>query len=115
MKIIQQKAGAKKTPKKSTGDPKQGEEAHGILEGISSLHSWIKTQTMIRPHPKGGKGGKHGAIYDEVNILGLFFLDVLKMYVFKVHFLLFIGGNLEQIFGCTKYFMYFLIINNNRL
>ena len=24
------------------------EEAHGILEGISSLHSWIKTQTMIR-------------------------------------------------------------------
>ena len=68
--IIQQKAGAKKTQKKSTGDPKQGEEAHGILEGISSLHSWIKTQTMIRPHPKGGKGGKHGAIYDEVNILG---------------------------------------------
>ncbi len=25
------------------------EESHGILEGISSLHSWIKTQTMIRP------------------------------------------------------------------
>jgi hypothetical protein len=25
------------------------EDGHGILEGISSLHSWIKTQTMIRP------------------------------------------------------------------
>jgi hypothetical protein len=24
------------------------DETHGILEGISSLHSWIKTQTMIR-------------------------------------------------------------------
>jgi hypothetical protein len=24
-------------------------EPQGILEGISSLHSWIKTQTMIRP------------------------------------------------------------------
>ncbi len=42
-----------------------GQEAHGILEGISSLHSWIKTQTMIRPHPKMGRGQK-GAIYDEV-------------------------------------------------
>lgn len=31
------------------------EEAHGILEGISSLHSWIKTQTMIRPTKLGKK------------------------------------------------------------
>ena len=23
---------------------------NGLLEGISSLHSWIKSQTMIRPH-----------------------------------------------------------------
>ena len=34
---------------------KQDEEAHGILEGISSLHSWIKTQTMIRPTKLGKK------------------------------------------------------------
>lgn len=39
---------------------------HGILEGISSLHSWIKTQTMIRPHPKMGRGGKLAGLYDEV-------------------------------------------------
>ena len=42
------------------------QEAHGILEGISSLHSWIKTQTMIRPHPKMGRGGKMGGVYEEV-------------------------------------------------
>ena len=29
-----------------------GEDAHGILEGVSSLHSWIKKQTMIRPTHK---------------------------------------------------------------
>ena len=29
-----------------------GEDAHGILEGVSSLHSWIKRQTMIRPTHK---------------------------------------------------------------
>ena len=72
-KIVQKgaKAGGK-APKKSTsgaGKDGQGEEAHGILEGISSLHSWIKTQTMIRPHPKSGaRGGKPGAMYDEVKI-----------------------------------------------
>ena len=43
-----------------------GDEAHGILEGISSLHSWIKTQTMIRPHPSMGRRGKLGG-YDEVS------------------------------------------------
>ena len=37
------------------GRGKQDEEAHGILEGISSLHSWIKTQTMIRPTKLGRK------------------------------------------------------------
>ena len=41
-------------------------EAHGILEGISSLHSWIKTQTMIRPHSK--IRSKQGGTYDEVYI-----------------------------------------------
>ena len=46
-----------------TPDPPE-KESHGILDGISSLHSWIKTQTMIRPNSKvrGNKGG----IYDEV-------------------------------------------------
>ena len=57
----------KKTQKRSTSGKDGGEDAHGILEGISSLHSWIKTQTMIRPHPKGGRGGKQGAMYDEVS------------------------------------------------
>ncbi len=27
-------------------------EASGILEGVSSLHSWIKNQTAISPHPR---------------------------------------------------------------
>ena len=71
LKITILKKGAKaggKAPKKSTSGAGDGkEEAHGILEGISSLHSWIKTQTMIRPHPKSGaRGGKPGALYDEV-------------------------------------------------
>ena len=59
--------GGKKTKKQSTSGKDQGEDAHGILDGISSLHTWIKTQTMIRPHPKS-RGGKQGAMYDEVNI-----------------------------------------------
>lgn len=41
--------------KKKLGKGKGDEEAHGILEGISSLHSWIKTQTMIRPTKLGKK------------------------------------------------------------
>lgn len=54
----------KATKKSAGGGADKQEDSHGILEGISSLHSWIKTQTMIRPHQK--KGGKHGAVYDEV-------------------------------------------------
>ena len=42
-------------------------ESHGILEGISSLHSWIKTQTMIRPHSK--IRSKQGGTYDEVHMI----------------------------------------------
>ena len=45
----------------------QDGDAHGILEGISSLHSWIKTQTMIRPNPKAAKG-KASGIFDEVRV-----------------------------------------------
>ena len=64
-KIVKDKV--KKAAKKSQSGP---DDSHGILEGISSLHSWIKTQTMIRPHPK--RGGKQGAIYDEVRELQTF-------------------------------------------
>merc|ERR1712106_451583 len=47
---------AKETAKKKGGKGGKGDdEAHGILEGISSLHSWIKTQTMIRPTTLGKK------------------------------------------------------------
>ena len=43
-----------------------GGQQHGILEGISSLHSWIKTQTMIRPAKLGpGAGGKREGYDDE--------------------------------------------------
>ena len=52
--------------KKSAASNDPGDkEPHGILEGISSLHSWIKTQTMIRPHSK--VRSKQGGTYDEVH------------------------------------------------
>ena len=51
------------------GQPVRTEEVgqqHGILEGISSLHSWIKTQTMIRPAKLGpGAGGKREGYDDD--------------------------------------------------
>ncbi len=52
----------------AAGGSDPSEEPHGILEGISSLHSWIKTQTMIRPHPKMPSQGAKGKLgmYDEV-------------------------------------------------
>ena len=53
------------TRKKGRGG-KQDEEAHGILEGISSLHSWIKTQTMIRPTKLGKK--KDEMSFDDVSL-----------------------------------------------
>ena len=46
--------------------PGKGDDEHGILEGISSLHSWIKSQTMIKPNQK--MKGKT-AMYDEVSLL----------------------------------------------
>ena len=46
--------------------PEEGGQQHGILEGISSLHSWIKTQTMIRPAKLGpGAGGKREGYDDD--------------------------------------------------
>ena len=48
------------------GGPKaaQVDDQQGILEGISSLHSWIKSQTMIKPNQK--MKGK-GQMYEEVS------------------------------------------------
>ena len=37
---------------------------HGILEGISSLHTWIKSQTMIRPAKLGGVK-REGGVFEE--------------------------------------------------
>ena len=51
--------------KRGVAKPGKGDDEHGILEGISSLHSWIKSQTMIKPNQK--MKGKHAAMYDEVN------------------------------------------------
>ena len=56
-----QEVGKKKGVKGGKGD----DEAHGILEGISSLHSWIKTQTMIRPTKLGKK--KDDMSFDDVS------------------------------------------------
>ena len=47
------------------GNQSGGEDAHGILEGISSLHSWIKTQTMIRPTKLGVKHSDSGGFSDD--------------------------------------------------
>ena len=56
------------TKKKLKG--KGDEEAHGILEGISSLHSWIKTQTMIRPTKLGKKReDSFDDVSDEDNVM----------------------------------------------
>ena len=45
--------------------PAADTDGHGLLEGISSLHSWIKSQTMIRPNQK--VNGKPGGAYEEVS------------------------------------------------
>ena len=36
----------------SERDKYKDKDAQGILEGISSLHSWIKTHTDVQPTPK---------------------------------------------------------------
>ena len=39
----------------------------GIIEGISSVHSWIKAQTMVRP-ANIGRTGSHDSEDDEEDI-----------------------------------------------
>ena len=64
----------KKTPfgKKSLGvlgkkaAPGNEGESHGLLEGISSLHSWIKSQTMMRPGMKVTR--RIEPVYDPVDL-----------------------------------------------
>ena len=41
-------------------------ESHGLLDGISSLHSWIKSQTMMKPGMK--KSGRIESAYDPVQL-----------------------------------------------
>ena len=55
---------------KRKGKGRGDDEAHGILEGISSLHSWIKTQTMIRPTKLGKK--KDDMSFDDVSLHKLY-------------------------------------------
>ena len=44
-------------------------EAHGLLEGISSLHSWIKSQTMMKPGKRMMVGmPKNEPAYDPVYV-----------------------------------------------
>ena len=50
--------------KRGVAKPGQDDQ-HGILEGISSLHSWIKSQTMIKPNQK--MKGKHAPMFDEAS------------------------------------------------
>ncbi len=44
--------------------PGADDGSHGILEGISSLHTWIKSQTMIRP-AKLGAVKREGGVFEE--------------------------------------------------
>ena len=53
----------------ATGIKPQPDE-DGILEGITSLHSWIKSQTMIKPNQPKMKGKHGGSKYDEVTFFG---------------------------------------------
>ena len=50
---------------KKPSSAKEG-EADGLLEGISSLHSWIKSQTMMKPSVKL-RGSKMENAYDVVS------------------------------------------------
>jgi hypothetical protein len=38
----------KPTPKKGNANTAGDDDVHAIMEGVASIHSWIKAQTMIR-------------------------------------------------------------------
>ena len=51
--VVKTKAKGKAGVKKDEDDPE------GMVEGVSSAHSWIKAQTMIRPSKLGTVNVKH--------------------------------------------------------
>lgn len=46
---------------------KEDKSVAGVIEGISSVHSWIKAQTMVRPS-NIGRTGSHDSEDDEEDI-----------------------------------------------
>ena len=60
-------------------------EAHGLLEGISSLHSWIKSQTMMKPGKKM-MGIKIEPAYDPVFISFIVIIDFDSYLIFNKNF-----------------------------
>ena len=47
---------------------KEDKSVTGVIEGISSVHSWIKAQTMVRPS-NIGRTGSHDSEDDEEDVL----------------------------------------------
>ena len=46
---------------------KEDKSVTGVIEGISSVHSWIKAQTMVRPM-NIGRTGSHDSEEDEEEV-----------------------------------------------
>ena len=46
---------------------KEDKSVAGVIEGISSVHSWIKAQTMVRPS-NIGRTGSHDSDDEEEDI-----------------------------------------------
>ena len=46
---------------------KEDKSVAGVMEGISSVHSWIKAQTMVRPS-NIGRTGSHDSDDEEEDI-----------------------------------------------
>ena len=72
-KVAQQKAGYSAgyeiicimpPPKRGKMTKKEDKSGTAVIEGISSVHSWIKAQTMVRPSNLG-RAGSHDSDDDE--------------------------------------------------